>query len=201
MQIAARSFRGPIPPLTPDCLICDDSYDLGEQGVSYRSRPFATLLRPDDIAGRGRIEASDDLNALLFPREMLEDFVRDDGRPRPARDWAPLTLEACTGEQVVIRVVHPGGRARQHAFVMNGLGYDDLFPGFGFPSSALLGPGKAMTSARQHAAGPQEAGPSCQVTVAGDRLAGAVAAEHRPAGGSQAPRSFGDTVAGEPCAP
>ena len=84
VQIAARSFRGPIPPLTPDCLICDDSYDLGEQGVSYRSRPFATLLRPDDIAGRGRIEASDDLNALLFPREMLEGFVRDDGRPRPA---------------------------------------------------------------------------------------------------------------------
>jgi manganese oxidase len=198
VQIAARNFRGPIPPLTPDCLICDDSYDLGEQGVSYRSRPFATLLRPDDIAGSGRIEASDDLNALLFPREMLEGFARDDGRPRPARDWAPLTLEACTGEQVVIRVVHPGGRARQHAFVMNGLGYDDLFPGFGFPSSALLGPGKAI-SAWLH--------PPAVLGGDGTRqpVAGTVAWHDGPsflmAGGIWGLVSFGDAVAGEPCAP
>lgn len=50
------------------------------------------------------------------------------------------------GEQIVIRVVHPGGRARQRAFAMNGYSYDELFPGFGFPRSTLLAPGKSITA-------------------------------------------------------
>jgi len=98
----------------------------------------------------------------------------------------------------VIRVVHPAGRARQHAFVMNGLGYDDLFPGFGFPSSALLGPGKAI-SAWLH--------PPAVLGGDGTRqpVAGTVAWHDGPsflmAGGIWGLVAFGDTVAGEPCAP
>ncbi len=46
----------------------------------------------------------------------------------------------------MIRVVHPGGRARQHSFAMNGYDYNDLFPGFGFPHSALVGPGKSVSA-------------------------------------------------------
>ncbi|OWJ90265.1 hypothetical protein [Paracoccus yeei] len=141
---------GPIPALTPDCPICDDSYDRGEQGVSYRSRPFASLLRFGDIDGNGRIEASDDLNAVTFPPRFLAGQKTLSGNRTTEEmltgDMAPLTLRACTGEQVVIRVVHPGGRARQRSFVMNGLGYDDLFPGFGFPNSALVAPGKSVSA-------------------------------------------------------
>lgn len=135
-----------IPALTPDCAVCDDSYDFGEQAISYPTRPFASLLRPANIGGPGRIEASDDLNALIFPPDFLNDAKRDDKAPFSTDDWAPLTLHACTGEQVVIRIVHPGGRARQHAFVMNGLGNDGLFPGFGFPNSTLLGPVKSVSA-------------------------------------------------------
>ncbi|MFT4012702.1 MAG: hypothetical protein QM682_04700 [Paracoccus sp. (in: a-proteobacteria)] len=131
---------------TPDCAICDDSYDLGEQGVSYRSRPFSSLLRFADIGGRGRVEASDDLNAVLFPGRFFagQSTARDGGPTDPDRQ--PLTLMACPGDQVLIRVVHPGGRARQRAFVMNGLGYDDLFAGFGFPNAALVAPGKSVSA-------------------------------------------------------
>ncbi|WP_207101953.1 hypothetical protein [Paracoccus shandongensis] len=132
--------------IVPDCPICDDSYDRGDQGVSYRSRPFASLLRFADIAGRGRIEASDDLNAVTFPpRFFAGQSTHGSGRPT-GPDRQPLVLMACPGEQVLIRVVHPGGRARQRAFIMNGLGYDDLFPGFGFPNSALVAPGKAVSA-------------------------------------------------------
>lgn len=115
----------------PDCQICDDSYDLGEAGVSQTSPAFSRLLR---TPGGYQIQESDDLNQHVFP----DDY--------PLADIRKLTLKAHDGEQVVIRVVHPGGRARQRAFVMNGLGYDDLFPGFGFRNAALLAPGKAINA-------------------------------------------------------
>ncbi|HLQ19962.1 MAG TPA: hypothetical protein VK146_13375, partial [Tabrizicola sp.] len=57
-----------------------------------------------------------------------------------------INLMACEGQQVVVRIVHPGGRARQRVFVMNGYNYADLFPGFGFPRAALLAPGKSLTA-------------------------------------------------------
>jgi hypothetical protein len=56
-------------------------------------------------------------------------------------------LRAEEGDEVLIHVVHPGGRARQRSFVTIAQDYDDLFPGFGFPHSALLGPGKAVVAA------------------------------------------------------
>lgn len=143
---AALDYKRPLPGIAPDCMICDDSYDLGDQGVSYRSRPFASLMRFADIAGPNtRVEASDDLNALQFPPGFF-DGQSVKNKQQTDDKLKPLTLLACPGEQVVIRVVHPGGRARQHSFVMNGLGYDDLFPGFGFPNSALVAPGKAVSA-------------------------------------------------------
>ena len=80
------------------------------------------------------IGAASDLNTWAFPPDYT---VSDSGQPQ---------LAACEGEQIVIRVVHPGGRARQRSFAMNGYSYDELFPGFGFPRSALLAPGKAITA-------------------------------------------------------
>lgn len=114
---------------TPDCAICDDSYDLGAQGVNYRSPAYHLTLTP-------RKEANSNLNREKFPGDFFARFPPD----------AETRLRACPGETVVIRVIHPGGRARQHVFAMNGYGYQDLFPGFGFPHSALLGPGKSVSA-------------------------------------------------------
>jgi hypothetical protein len=55
-------------------------------------------------------------------------------------------LRATAGEEVVVHVVHPGGRARQRAFATVAQDYNDLFPGFGFPRAALLAPGKSITA-------------------------------------------------------
>lgn len=131
----------------PDCTVCDDSYDQGEQAVSYRSPGYVPLLRAMGVTANGRHlerggDHHGDLNAVRFPADffgLAHAAAQDDGQ-------FPLTMHACHGEQVVIRVVHPGGRARQRAFVMNGLGYDDLFPGFGFPNSALVAPGKSVSA-------------------------------------------------------
>jgi manganese oxidase len=114
----------------PDCHVCDDSYDRGDKGVNYRSPALAALLSD----GLGvQVEASDDFNVHVFP----EDYVTWD---------KGVDLMVCEGQQVVIRLVHPGGRARQRVFAMNGYNYADLFPGFGFPRGALLAPGKSLTA-------------------------------------------------------
>lgn len=123
-----------------DCHVCDDSYDLGEKGVSYRSAPtFARIglaWSESDAAGKGPGSQAD-ISAQRLPNELFS--------ARHAPVETP-TLEASAGEEVVYRVLHPGGRARQRSFNTFGNGYDDLFPGFGFPNSALLAPGKAVTA-------------------------------------------------------
>lgn len=123
----------------PDCRICDDSYDLGEKGVSNRSAPFN--LR---VAGRNGVRADfglrtyprdeDDLNTVRFPPDFFAGPI-----PTPRLDAKP-------GDEIAIRVAHPEGRARQRAFLSMTTGYDDLFPGFGSGHSTLLAPGKAMTA-------------------------------------------------------
>jgi len=123
--------------VVPECPVCDDSYDRGDYAVNYRSVAYSQVLReqlPTSQQIDGSVEASDDLNVYTFPPDYL------------ARAENALRLEACEGEQIVIRVMHPGGRARQRAFVVNGYSYEDLFPGFGFPRSALLAPGKSISA-------------------------------------------------------
>ncbi|MGB3314552.1 MAG: hypothetical protein WBB85_09075, partial [Albidovulum sp.] len=127
---AAVETDGTRVKMVPDCIVCDDSYDRGEKGVNYRSPSFSQGLSEPAV----RVEESDDLNAFVFPPDYL------------ATHPNALRLNACEGEQIVVRVIHPGGRARQRAFAVNGYNYDDLFPGFGFPRSVLLAPGKTMTA-------------------------------------------------------
>lgn len=120
----------------PNCLVCDDSYDLGEKGISYRSAPFARRLGgsfgissyPDDETN---------LNATVFPRNFFS--VAFAPVPTP-------TLSVRAGEEVMIRVAHPAGRSRHRAFVTIGAPYDDLMPGFGTGHSGHLAPGKAFTA-------------------------------------------------------
>jgi len=133
----------------PDCRICDDSYDRGDRGVSYHSAPFHSRLR---VPGSNHLEADGDLNAEEFPAEFFK--LKPDEQASgpqglaPPKDRAPMpVLRAEADDEVVIRVLQPNGRARQHAFVTIAQDYDDLFPGFGFPHSALMAPGKSLTAA------------------------------------------------------
>lgn len=133
--------------LVTDCEICDDSYDLGEQGASYRTEPFHLRLRD---AGHGPLERLSNLNEKVFP----SGFLKLGPDEIPAATGMPV-LQATAGEEVVIHILHPGGRARQRSFATIGQDYDDLFPGFGFPRAALLAPGKAITASLTR---PVEAG-------------------------------------------
>ena len=126
--------------LVADCLVCDDSYDRGDKGVSYRSEPFHVRLRNTNSTP---IESHFNLNG----KEFGNGFFRLQPDEIPTWDNAPMpVLRANAGEEVVVHVVHPGGRARQRAFATIALDYDDIFPGFGFARAALLAPGKAITA-------------------------------------------------------
>jgi hypothetical protein len=122
-----------LPQLVSECGVCDDSYDLGDQGVNYRSASFARELRGQN-GNSDTIERHYNLNAADFGTGVFRATA------------ATPVLRAEAGEEVVIHLVHPGGRARQRAFVTIGQDYDDLFPDFGFPHSALLAPGKSTTA-------------------------------------------------------
>ncbi|AZQ68231.1 hypothetical protein EF888_14450 [Silicimonas algicola] len=138
---------------TPDCMICDDSYDRGDQGVSYHSAPFQARLRDigtPAVPGMA-LEADSDLNAVAFPSDFW--MLQPDEEAAGAGGWGPSkvatsmpVLRAEAGEEVTMNVLEPSGRARQHAFVTISQDYDDLFPGFGFPHSALIAPGKAIAA-------------------------------------------------------
>lgn len=100
--------------------------------MNYGSASFARALR--GVNGNATSERHYNLNALDFGEGV---FKADEATP---------VLRAEAGEEVVIHLVHPGGRARQRAFVTIAQDYHDLFPGFGFPHSGLLAPGKSMTA-------------------------------------------------------
>ncbi|RFC69344.1 hypothetical protein DY251_00945 [Mesorhizobium denitrificans] len=137
---------GPVgsPRLMADCKICDDSYDLGDEAVNYRNAADNIRLRSEPDRGGGRsAESHFDLNGYEFGPEFFA--LRPDEIGAGKTPQAHV-LRAEAGEEVVVHVVHPGGRARQRAFITIGQDYDDLFPGFGFPHAALIGPGKAMNA-------------------------------------------------------
>lgn len=148
------------PPLMADCAHCDDSYDQGDTGVSYRSAPFHVRLRSEPGLGSNRPpERHFNLNHYEFgrgffltrPDEQRPEGQPLEGRPREGRPFEGQpempVVRAEAGEEVMFGVVHPGGRARQRSFAFVGQHYYDLFPGFGFPNAALLAPGKAVTAA------------------------------------------------------
>lgn len=132
-----------------DCHICDDTYDFGKKGVNYRSTP---IFARKDLRGaapyqNGVLNGAADVNAVDLGPDIFH--VKGEGAER-----TPIVLSAKAGEEAIFRVVHPGGRARQRAFVITGNGFDDLFPGFGFPNATLLAPGKSITAALRRPLGP-----------------------------------------------
>ncbi|MGC4026885.1 MAG: hypothetical protein QM744_18140 [Mesorhizobium sp.] len=138
--------QGPVgaPRLVADCKICDDSYDLGDEGVNYRNAAHNIRLRSEPGKGGGpSAESHFDLNGYEFGPQF---FALRPDETGSGKTPEPHVLRAEAGDEVVVHVVHPGGRARQRAFISIGQDYDDLFPGFGFPHAALIGPGKAMNA-------------------------------------------------------
>lgn len=126
----------------PDCPVCDDTYDSGDIALNYRTEPFWARLDlprvdadPDPEVGAKPVLA--DLNKYEIPDGFLLPSFK-----------AVATPTFCTkpGERVIVHAVHPGGRARQRAFIAYGMRYDDLgMPRFGSPHASLLGPQKAAT--------------------------------------------------------
>ncbi|NUJ79183.1 hypothetical protein HUN39_03890 [Methylocystis sp. FS] len=147
LNLHAENSSGDMP--VADCHICDDTYDFGKKGVNYRSTPiFARKnLRGEAPYTQGVLNGAADANAVELGADIFH--VKGKGAER-----TPIVLSARAGEEVMFRVVHPGGRARQRAFIITGNGFDDLFPGFGFPNAALLAPGKAITAALRRPLGP-----------------------------------------------
>ncbi|MCL6527536.1 MAG: hypothetical protein K6T57_11715 [Thermaceae bacterium] len=122
----------------PDCRVCDDSYDLGEKGLNYRSAPLWARLNPS-------LGPLTDLNTQSLP----PGFFRPAYKPLPTS-----TFVANPGEQLVLRVVQPVGRARQRTLVLSGYGYEDMLPEFGSPHSALVSVGKGLSAWLQEPAYP-----------------------------------------------
>ena len=124
-----------------DCPVCDDSYDLGEKALSYRTAPFWARLR---VRYNDRnepvihdIRPQSNLNQVVFPTNFFDESYR--AIPTPS-------FSAIEGEDVRFRISVPYGRARQRAFTVYGHGYDDIKPEFGSANSTLLSVGKAITA-------------------------------------------------------
>ncbi|WP_434113617.1 hypothetical protein [Methylocaldum sp. GT1TLB] len=120
----------------PDCRICDDSYDLGEQGINYHSAPFWVRMGLDPHPNAHGQETQD-LNDNVF----ANDFFTDDRQP-----LAFVDFEAKADERLRFHVVHPAGRARQHSFQLYGHSFKDDVPNFGSPWSRLVTPGVTLTA-------------------------------------------------------
>ena len=127
----------------PDCHVCDDSYDSGDVAFNYRTEPlFARAgispieqVDPNPDSGRRQLV---DLNNFDLPACLLLPSFKPVETP---------VIRVDPGDDLVMRLVHPGGRARQRAFVTYGHRYDERgLKGFGSPSGALMAPQKAMTA-------------------------------------------------------
>lgn len=127
----------------PDCHVCDDSYDSGDVAFNYRTEPLFARAGIDQFEQRepnpesGRRQLVDLNNYALDPCLLLPAY-------KPVE--TPV-IKVEPGENLLIRLVHPGGRARQRAFVTYGHRYDERdLKGFGSPSAALMAPQKSMTA-------------------------------------------------------
>ena len=131
-----------------DCHVCDDTYDSGDAAVNYRTEPFWARLNTSWRSGESNPDTAQpalvDLNGIAIPADIWSRPV-DDGTTGRKVETPVITVPE--GSALVIHAVHPGGRARQRAFVTYGHPYDDMnLAKFGSPNSALLAPRKATTA-------------------------------------------------------
>ncbi len=143
MNLHYRLDDGSTIPV-PDCPVCDDSYDLGEKGINYRTAPFWARLGlspvkvPDEEAANTGADRwyLPDLNSAVFPPLFFTEREAAVSTPR---------FVANASDKVRFRVLQPTGRARQRAFMVYGHDYPDLLPYFGSPHAPLISVGKAIS--------------------------------------------------------
>ncbi len=122
----------------PNCLICDDSYDLGDKGINYNTEPFWARLgqSPAQDAATGDWVLPD-LNGALFPENFFLDSYGPVATPR---------FVANEDDAIRFRVLQPHGRARQRTFMVYGHQFPDMMKEFGSPNTPLMSVGKTITA-------------------------------------------------------
>ncbi|MFQ5451827.1 MAG: hypothetical protein ACE5E9_14475, partial [Nitrospinaceae bacterium] len=123
-----------------NCPICDDSYDRGDQGFNYRAEPFWARLGMDSVGCTGETgePSACSTHDSVYPKDFFMNSFKSIETP---------VFHAEPGENVKFRVGHPGGLARQQAFIVNGHFYWDYgIVNFGSPGAALVAPGKSFTA-------------------------------------------------------
>ena len=114
----------------PDCFVCDDTYDLGEQAVNYRSEPFWARL--------GISVGNSNTNGAQYPKNFFLDSHKSIETP---------VFTASAGQPVRFRVLEPYGRNRQRAFMVYGHSYWDYgMENFGAANASLMTVGKGITA-------------------------------------------------------
>jgi hypothetical protein len=135
----------------PNCHICDDSYDRGEQAWNYLSDPFWARLGSNLIDPGTGLPATNPLGCVgeggAAPCDTLDSVYPKDFF---LSSWKPIEVpkfDASPGQDVQIRVGNPGGLARQDSFTVGGHNYLDYgLPGFGTHGTSLSAPGKSFTA-------------------------------------------------------
>lgn len=129
----------------------DDSYDLGERALNYRTEPlWSRIDYTAQLSGGNCTEAlviSGDINpCVLQPTLMVDNDSRLPADLRGLPVETPV-FEAKAGDAVRFRVLQADGRARQHSFRVIGHNYADLgMEHFLATGASLIAPGKAVTA-------------------------------------------------------
>jgi len=128
----------------------DDTYDMGERALNYRTEPLATRIdftKQDQAGGCANLTQvlAQDINpCVLAPNLMVDNDARLPAELRGLPVETPI-FSAKPGESVVFRVAQPDGRARQHSFRINGHNYADMqLEDYVTPGNSIVTPGKAL---------------------------------------------------------
>jgi hypothetical protein len=131
----------------------DDSYDMGERALNYRTEPLWSRIDYHAQTGHSATSCTEalviagDINPCVLGANLMVD---DDAQlPADLRGLPVETpiFEAKAGEAVKFRVLQADGRARQHSFRVIGHSYADLgLDKFIATGASLIAPGKAVTA-------------------------------------------------------
>jgi len=128
----------------------DDTYDMGERALNYRTEPLATRIDFSKQSPTGgcsnltQVLANDINPCVLAPNLMVDNDARLPAELRGLPVETPI-FSAKPGEEVVFRVTQPDGRARQHSFRIGGHNYADMqLEDYVTPGNSIMTPGKAI---------------------------------------------------------
>jgi manganese oxidase len=129
----------------------DDSYDMGERGLNYRTEPLWGRIDYSLQAAGSRCTQELARTADINPCKLQATLMVDDdlNLPDGLRGLPVETpiFEATDGEAVKFRVLQADGRARMHSFRVIGHNYADLgLENYITPGNSFIAPGKGITA-------------------------------------------------------